>query len=153
MGAGKHGHIAQTVCKLKKFVVQTLQRGHHNLCDGIEHHQRESCVVDILRREAEVDEFFILAKTELIEASFEIIFHSLYVVVGGFLYLFDFLSFFRCEHFRSVDFAQCFLHLLVYSRELRQTGLREGDEIFNLHQHTVADNCIFGEVSRERFCL
>ncbi len=104
---GQHGDV----CPLSGPLLQQREDG---LITGFEHlfvallqQQGDRSVVDVLRGETEMYKLFILLQAQGVEPAFDEIFHCLYVMVGGFLYLLHLKGVLLGKI--AIDIAQLFL--------------------------------------------
>ena len=100
-----------------------------------------------------MDKLLQIAETHLVEAALEEIFHSLDIMIGRFLDIFDGLGIGVGK--AAVDIAQ-FLGTSGHLGQLWAQVLElhaEGDEIFDLDADTVFDQCPFGKELCERLAL
>ena len=138
---GKHGYVFPFLGKFFEFCPQAVHHGVIHVIDGIPERAGHGRVVDILGSQPEMDEFLVVMQVQRIEFFFDEIFDSLYVVVGDFFNVLDFLCVFHREI--AVDFAQLFKQVMVESCQLGQGDFAQGDEIFDFHGHAVADERAF----------
>ena len=144
MGAGKHSHIFPLLGHLLEHLRHLAQLGKINFTDGLANRHRHGSVVDILRSQAEVNEFLIGFEPHGVKLLFEEIFHRLDIVVSDRLDFLDALSVGKREV--AIDCAESLEAVAANSGKLRQRQLTKCNKIFNLDPHTIANQGILRKI-------
>jgi hypothetical protein len=127
-----------------KICYDLLQGRQHHRLPGLFQGEGHGRVVDILGGQAEVDELLVFSQAQSIEDLLDVILHRLDIVVGGF---FDLLDPGRIRHGEgSAGFMQTIEYRRVHTRQLGQGQPAQGNEVFDLHPHPVADQGAFAEI-------
>ena len=158
VGSGKHGDILPLQGIGAENGKDFLKPGHIFILQGFLQHDRLGGVVDVLGGQPEMHEFLPRSDFQSLEVFLDEILDCLDIVVGDFLDLLYTGGFLRGEV--PVDVPQGGEKLLTgLSRSFTEVGklwqrdAAQGDEIFDLHPHPVADKREFAEIFPERSCL
>ena len=94
-------------------------------------------------------EFPLIAESQGVHLLFDEVFDGFHVVVGGLLDLFHALGVAQAEVF--VNPPQGSVLPFVEPSELGQGQLAQGDKIFDLDLHAIADQGVFGKITTQCF--
>ena len=126
---GQHRNIGPQAGAFGKHVQQFAQGRHIDLGQRFLERERRSRVVDVLRREPEVNEFAVRGKSEVCEAFLQEILHGLDVVVRPPFNLLDTGGVFLGEV--AVDGSKLRIHRRVDVEKLGKRLFAKGDEILH----------------------
>ena len=141
MGLGEHGDVFPLLGILVEQANHLIEQRQVSLVERVADEHRHRSVVDVLRRESEMDELLILSQAKTVELLLYEIFHRFHVVVG---YAFDILHALRVvDREFGVDVAQLSEECVVNARKLRQRKFAEGDKIFDFNFYAIADQRVF----------
>ena len=144
VGVGQQRHGVAVVGQFAEFRHEFVDGGVVHFVGGGLEAVGGRGVVDVLRGEAEVDEFTFVAQFQRVHLLLDEVFDGLDVVVGG---LFDLLDAFGvAQREVLVDVAQGGVVSFVKVGELRKGQFAQGDEVFDFDLYAVADQGKFRKV-------
>ena len=148
---GQQRNLAPLLGQRNEFRDQLLEQRIVNVVGRLLEAVRNRGVVDILRGEPEVHELLERLQSQSVHLLFDQVLDRLHVVVGRLLDLLDPERIGFAEV--AVNVAQLLHGGLVHAGELGQRQFAQRDEILHFHQHTVADQRIFGEIIGQHLAL
>ena len=144
VGLGQHRDVFPLVGIAAQAVYHLLHFGAVDVGKGLAQRQGHRRVVDVLRRQSEVNELLVCRQAQAVELLLQEVFDGLDVVVGHRFDVFDALRLGAVEV--GVYLAQALEAAVVDALELGQRQLAERYEVFYLDPHAVADQCVFRKV-------
>ena len=133
---GKHGYVCPFFGACVEVGYHLFEGGDVNVCNSLFERHWHRGVVYVLACEPEVYEFLVFAEVEFVEAFFQEVFDSFYVVV---CYAFNFFYAFgigKCEAF--VYCTQSGKCGVVDIGELGQRNFAKSYEVLYFHSYSVA---------------
>ena len=142
MGLGKHRNVFPCSGILLQFADQLFYQRIHHLFQAFFYRKGNGGVVDILTRQAEMNEFFVGVQTaDLVKFFLDIIFDGFHIVIRHLLNVFHALGTLFRQLF--IDAAKAGKQSVVETLQLGKRYLTQTDEILYLYTDAVADQCIF----------
>ena len=149
---GQHGHVVPFLGIRAKLGYQFLHLGIVTFLQSFFDGQRNRCIVDVLRCQAEMNEFLISFKTSyFIKLFLDKILHSLHVMVRHALYFLH-PSGIRFREI-PVDVTQTGKQIMIEISQLRQRQFAQSNKVFNLYTHTIANKRVFRKVGSQSLCF
>ena len=153
MGLGQHRNVLPLLGIVVQLLYQLLNHRIVNLLQCFLNRQGYAGIVDILRSQAEMDEFLCLngEPVKCVYLFFDEVLYCLYVMVCRLLYLLDPCSILLAK--ATIDITQGLKQLVVKTFQLRQREFTKCNEILNFYSDTITDKRILGKVSCQFLCL
>ena len=133
---GQHGHVVPFLGIRAKLGYQFLHLGIVTFLQSFFDGQRNRCIVDILRCQAEMNEFLISLKTSYLSNSSLINTPQPHVMVRHALYFLH-PSGIRFREI-PVDVTQTGKQIMIEISQLRQRQFAQSNKVFNLYTHAIA---------------
>ena len=149
VGAGQHRHRAPLAGERRQLVTHLLDGRVVDAGHGLLERERNGRIVDILRREAEVDELLVAFESQGIHLLLDDVLDGLDVVVRNRLDLLDPLG--VGVRKIGVESAQFGKLCVVDVAELGERKLAQGDEIFHFDADSITNQGLFGKIIRQFF--